>query len=30
MLATLLLVCIITLMALLGRIVDMRKLFGAA
>ena len=30
MLATLLLVCIITLMALLGRIVNMRKLFGAA
>ena len=30
MLATLLLVCILTLMAALGRIVDMRKLFGAA
>jgi putative spermidine/putrescine transport system permease protein len=30
MLATLLLVCILTLMALLGRLVDMRKLFGAA
>lgn len=29
MLATLLLVCILTLMALLGRIIDMRKLFGA-
>jgi len=30
MLATLLLVCILAIMAALGRIVDMRKLFGAA